>query len=276
MPRESIASRPLERHRADAVESADDLVAVEAPLELRIDGRALAITLRTPGHDRELALGFLAAEGLIAATADVVAVELAAAACADEPDVADVRLAPGVRVDWSRLERHFAATSACGLCGRAHLESLRRGLSPMRHGGPFEAAALMRVPDRMREAQAAFAATGGIHAAACLDGALEPLVLREDVGRHNAVDKVNGWLLGEGRWPCTGGLLWISGRAGAEIVLKTARASIPVLAAVGAPSTLAITLAEAAGMTLIGFLAAGRMNVYTAPGRVRAARAGSA
>ena len=265
-----IASRPLVRHRAGAAEAGDDRVAVEAPLEMRIDGRALAVTLRTPGHDRELAVGFLGGEGLIASIDDVAAVDLHAAGCADEPDLADVRLAPGVRIDWTLIERHFAATSACGLCGRAHLDSLRRGLAPMRHGGPFAAHALMRLPERMRTHQAAFAATGGIHAAAYLDETLEPLALFEDVGRHNAVDKVNGRLLAERRWPARGGLLWISGRAGAEIVLKAARASIPALAAVGAPTTLAISLAEAAGMTLVGFLQSERMNVYAGAERVRA------
>lgn len=269
MDRGPIASRPLVRYRPGEVEAGEDRVAVEAPLEMRIDGRALAVTLRTPGHDRELAVGFLGGEGLIASIDDVAGVELRGAGCADEPDLADVRLAPGVRVDWTRIERHFAATSACGLCGRAHLDSLRRGLAPLRHGGPFAAADLMRVPERMREHQAAFAATGGIHAAAYLDDALEPLALLEDVGRHNAVDKVNGRLLEERRWPAAGGVLWISGRAGAEIVLKAARASIPALAAVGAPTTLAITLAEAAGMTLVGFLQSNRMNVYAGPGRVR-------
>jgi FdhD protein len=266
---EPIATRPLQRYRAGAVEAADDRVAVEAPLEIRIDGRPLSVTLRTPGHDRALSIGFLAGEGLISARSDIAGVDLTTAACEDEPDKANVRLAPGVRLDWSRLERHFAATSACGLCGRAHLESLRQGLAPMSHGGPFAADALMEIPSRLRAAQAAFEATGGIHAAAYLDDALAPLVLREDVGRHNAVDKVAGWLIDEGLWPCRGGMLWISGRAGAEIVLKAARASIPALAAVGAPSTLAITLAEAAGMTLIGFLKADRMNVYSGRGRVR-------
>jgi len=268
MPGDAIASRPIRRYGSDGFEAGDDRVAVEAPLEMRIDGRALAVTLRTPGHDAELVTGFLAGEGLIASAADVAGVTLSAAACADEPDVADAALADGVRIDWTRLERHFAATSACGLCGRAHLESLRRGLEPIRHGGPYDARALMGVPERMRAHQAAFAATGGIHGAALLDDALELLVLREDVGRHNAVDKVNGWLLASGRWPAQGGLLWISGRAGAEIVLKAARASIPALAAVGAPSTLAIALAEAAGMTLVGFLKADRMNVYAGAERL--------
>jgi FdhD protein len=268
MADEPVARLPIVRYRAGVADSGDDALAVEAPLEIRVDGRPLAVTLRTPGHDRELALGFLAGEGLIAAPASVTAVTASPAACADEPDVIDLRLGPGVRFDWSRLERHFAASAACGLCGRAHLDSLRRGLVPMTVGGPFDPARLAGVPGRMRGAQTAFTATGGIHAAALLDRALEPIVLREDIGRHNAVDKVNGWMFEAGRLPVREGVLWVSGRAGAEIVLKAARAGIPALAAVGAPSTLAVALATAAGMTLVGFLREDRMNVYTGAQRL--------
>jgi FdhD protein len=241
---------------------ADD-VAVERALEIRIDGRTISVTLRTPGHDAELALGFLAGEGLIARRADVREVALAPAACDDQPDAVELALAPGVRMDWTRLERHFAATAACGLCGRAHLESLRSGLTPIPAGRPIEPAALVALPARLSEAQSTFRVTGGLHAAALCEADLAPLALREDVGRHNAVDKVAGWMLEAGRYPAEGGVLWVSGRTGAEIVLKAAHARIPVLAAVGAPSSLAIDLARAAGMTLIGFLREGRMNVYT-------------
>src|SRR5205085_10056287 len=135
--------------------------------------------------------------------------------------------------DWRRLGRHFAASAACGLCGRAHLESLRAGLTPMAAGLPVAAGALAALPERMREAQEAFAATGGLHAAAWCDERMTVQVVREDVGRHNAVDKVAGWLLETGRYPANAGVLWVSGRAGAEIALKAARARIPVLAAVG-------------------------------------------
>src|SRR6185503_8747005 len=194
--------------------------------------------------------------------------EVRAASCDDEPDVANLRLAPSVTLDWARLERHFAATSACGLCGRAHLESLRAGLTPMPLGAIVDPEALTLLPDRLREAQVTFTATGGLHAAAWCDPALNPAVLREDVGRHNAVDKVAGWLLESGRYAAEPGVLWISGRAGAEIVLKAARARIPVLAAVGAPSTLAVDLATTAGLTLVGFLREGRMNVYSGAARL--------
>ena len=265
-----ISIRRVSRIRDGTREEVDDAVVVERPLEISVDGRPLSVTLRTPGHDADLALGFLASEGLIARRADVARVREEAAACADQPDAVDLELAAGVPLDWSRLERHFAATAACGLCGRAHLESLRAGLVPIAWQGVLEARSLADLPARLATAQTAFWATGGLHAAAFCDERLAVQLIREDVGRHNAVDKVAGALLEAGSYPVSSGVLWVSGRAGAEIVLKAARARIPVLAAVGAPSSLAIELAEVAGMTLIGFLRPGRMNVYTGAQRVRA------
>jgi FdhD protein len=271
MPDPRVAKRSITRLTGRTRETLEDAVAVERALEIRVDGRALAVTLRTPGNDAELALGFLAGEGLIGARADVTSVSGRSAECDDQPDAIELTLAPGVRFDWTRLERHFAATAACGLCGRAHLESLRAGLTPMATGAPLDPSAIAALPERLRAVQSTFLATGGLHAAAlCAGETLEVQVLREDVGRHNAVDKVAGWMLGEGRYPAAGGVLWVSGRAGAEIVLKAARARLPILAAVGAPSSLAIDLAEAAAMTLIGFLREGRMNVYAGSGRITA------
>jgi FdhD protein len=264
-----VSRRRITRFADGAFSDVEDAVAAEGPLEIRIGGRTLAVTLRTPGHDRELALGFLASETLIAARSDVAALEEVPATCSDQPDAIDVTLAPGRTLDWTRLERHFTATSACGLCGRAHLDSLRAGLTPIPVTSPLDPAALGAIPARLRRAQETFEATGGLHASAWLDEALETGVLREDVGRHNAVDKVAGWLIESGRYPAGRGVLWASGRAGAEIVLKCARARIPVLAAVGAPTSLAIELAESAHLTLIGFLREDRMNVYS--GRERLA-----
>ncbi len=265
-----LTLRPVTRVAGRTRETREDAIAVERALEMRIAGRPLAVTLRTPGHDSDLALGFLAGEGLIGRRGDVREVAEHAAECADQPDRVDLTLAEGVPLDWSKLERHFAASAACGLCGRAHLESLRAGLRPINVALAVDPSRLAALPARLREAQSTFLATGGLHAAAFCDGeALEPLVLREDVGRHNAVDKVFGWLIEGGRYPVTGGVLWVSGRAGAEIVLKAARARVPILAAVGAPSTLAIELAEAAAMTLIGFLRADRMNVYCGEARLQ-------
>ncbi len=248
-----VTQRQVTRVAGGALAPGEDAVAVERALEIRVGGRALSVTLRTPGHDAELATGFLAGEGLISTAADVTDARVVPSACSDQPDAIELTLAPTVRVDWTRLERHFAATAACGLCGRAHLESLRAGLTPMPAGPAMAAPAL-----------------AGLSAAAWCDEMLAPQVVREDVGRHNAVDKVAGWLVGAGRYPAHAGLLWVSGRAGAEIVLKAARARIPALAAVGAPSSLAVELALAAGMTLIGFLREGRMNVYCGLERVRA------
>jgi len=258
-----VLRRSVVRLSSQGFETVDDAVAVERALEIRIGGQTLSVTLRTPGHDVELGLGFLAGEALVTRRRDVAEIVATAAECADEADRLDVTLAPHVTVDWTRFERHFAATAACGLCGRAHLDSLRAGLQPMPADARIDAAGLAALPARMRERQEAFAATGGLHAAAYGNAALEMEALREDVGRHNAVDKIAGWLLEQERYPVGSGVLWVSGRAGAEIVLKAARARIPVLAAVGAPSSLAIELAESAAMTLVGFLREGRMNVYS-------------
>ena len=264
----AVTKRPVTKVTGRSRESFEDSLAVERALELQVDGRSLAVTLRTPGHDRELALGFMANEGILASAADVKEWRVMPATCTDEPDVLDVRLAPGVVLDWSKLERHFAATSACGLCGRAHLDAMRVGLMTLPPGPPIDVATLLELPARVRGDQSAFEATGGLHAAVWCDASLAPRVLREDVGRHNAVDKVCGWLLEQGRRPVGEGLLWVSGRAGAELVLKAARAGIPAMASVGAPSSLAVELAEAAGMTLVGFLREGRMNVYAGEARV--------
>ncbi|MCC6349978.1 MAG: formate dehydrogenase accessory sulfurtransferase FdhD [Candidatus Eisenbacteria bacterium] len=263
-----VERRPVHRMSGGGWERADDAVARERALEIRVDGRALSVTLCTPGHDEDLALGFLAGEGLLERATDVVSLTLAPAEHTDQPDLLEVRLAPGVALDWSKLERNFVSTSACGLCGRAHLESLRSGLAAAAGSARFSAGSILALPERLRTGQAAFAQTGGLHAAAWCDAALVPGVLREDVGRHNAVDKVCGWLLRTGRHGAGEGLLWVSGRAGAELVLKAARARLPALAAVGAPTTLAVDLAEAAGLTLIGFLRDGRMNVYSGVDRI--------
>jgi len=264
-----IVKRPVLEVTGRSRVTRDDALAEERPLAIRVEDHDVAVTLRTPGDDAELALGFLAGEGLLTRRADVAGIEVRAAECSDEPDRIELRLAGGVPFDWSRLERHFAATAACGLCGRAHLDALRGGLEPMTGTSPIALDRLLALAERVRAMQRGFAATGGLHAAAWCDETLEPRVVREDVGRHNAVDKVCGWLLEQGRHGDAGGLLWVSGRAGAELVLKAARARIPVMAAVGAPSSLAVELSAAAGMTLAGFVRAGRMNLYSGAERLR-------
>lgn len=263
-----VKRRPVTKVTGRSRVREDDALAVERALSIRVDGRELAVTLRTPGHDEELVLGFLASEGVVSRRGDAASLVCSSAACDDEADTVDVTLAPGVMLDWTRLERNFAATASCGLCGRVHLDALRAGLTRVEGGALVHAEALLSLPAKVREAQVTFAQTGGLHAALWCDESLMPRVLREDVGRHNAVDKVAGWLLSAGVRPAPGGVLWVSGRAGAELVLKAARAGIPVMAAVGAPSSLAVTLAETAGMTLIGFLRDGRMNVYCGEDRV--------
>lgn len=254
-------------------EELPDPVAIEEPLALRLanaDGEdaPLAVTMRTPGHDRELAAGFLYGEGWIETARDLVAID-DADACGVE-NVARIALAPGLEARARAEARSFVATAACGVCGKTAIDSIFvKGLPLIETGRPRLARAVLEaLPERMRAAQRGFAKTGGLHAAALFDatGALQ--VLREDVGRHNAVDKVVGERLFAGALPLRDGVLVLSGRASFEIVQKAARAGIPIVAAVGAPSSLALRMAERSGMTLVGFLRPGRFNLYTGPDRV--------
>ncbi|GAA1832029.1 formate dehydrogenase accessory sulfurtransferase FdhD [Pseudonocardia ailaonensis] len=248
-----------------------DSLAVEEPLELRIDGRPLSVTMRTPGHDVELAHGFLLTEGVIGAASD-----LATARYCDSVDaegrntynVLDVGLAQGVEPPDVSLERNFYTTSSCGVCGKASLDAVRLKSRFAPSGDPVAWEVLRTLPGRLREAQKVFAATGGLHAAGLFEADGTPIVVREDVGRHNAVDKVLGHALLGGRVPAAGTVLQVSGRASFELVQKAVMAGVPVLAAVSAPSSLAVELADEAGLTLIGFLREGAGNVYTHPERV--------
>lgn len=241
-----------------------DLLAVEEPLEIRVGGQPLAVTMRTPGHDIDLAAGFLATEGVIDTAGDLSQIKM----CDD--NVADVTLAPGTVLPMERLRRNFITTSACGVCGKDSIEAIRIRASydvsadPMR----LDPAMLAALPDRLRAAQRVFASTGGLHAAGIFTTAGDLLVLREDVGRHNAVDKVIGWALRDGRLPLTGCVLLVSGRASFELTQKALMAGLPVLAAVSAPSSLAAELAEESGMTLVGFLRDASMNVYSGAERL--------
>jgi FdhD protein len=234
-----------------------DVVAVEEPLEIRIGGRPVAVTMRTPGHDEELALGFALSEGLRPEAARLPG-DLAANTV--ELD------APGF--DPDRLARSFYTSSSCGVCGKGALEAVAVEAPRVESHLRVAAAIVGMLPDRLREAQPAFDATGGIHATGLFeaDGAL--LCLREDVGRHNAMDKVVGWAFREGRLPLTDAVLCVSGRLSFELVQKAAVGGCPILVAVGAPSSLAVELARDRGVTLCGFVRSGRMNVYTEPWRV--------
>lgn len=252
----------------------EDTLAVEEPLEIRVGGKALAITMRTPGHDVDLAAGFLVSEGVIAKGGDFgSAIHCASTDPLEENtyNVLDVTLGPGVAPPDPSLERNFYTTSSCGLCGKASIDAVRTLSSYLVADDPLrlEARMLASFPDRLRARQAVFEKTGGLHAAGLFDGATgELLVLREDVGRHNAVDKVVGWALKENRLPLTGTVLMVSGRASFELTQKASMAGIPVLSAVSAPSSLAVELASEMGITLVGFLRGDTMNVYTNPQRI--------
>jgi len=248
----------------------DDLAA-EEPLEIRLRREPLAVTMRTPGQDIDLAMGFLLTEGIIAEAADVVTAQLCAGT--DTPNtynVVDVVLGAGVPPPVTDLSRNFYTTSSCGVCGKASIDAVRTRSRFDVAADPLAipARTLAALPDRLRAAQRTFDRTGGLHAAGLFTAGGELLVLREDVGRHNAVDKVIGWALREGRLPLAGHVLLVSGRASFELTQKAWMAGLPLLAAVSAPSTLAAELAEEAGMTLVGFLRGPSMNVYTAPHRV--------
>jgi FdhD protein len=253
----------------DAVE-AEDLVAHEEPLEVQLQGLSVAVVMRTPGHDEELALGFLRSEGVIGSLDDVRSVHACSEAQGDaEDNVIRVLLREGLEVDLQRLRRNLYASSSCGLCGKASIEAVLQVAAPVEASAPLSAARLYGWPRRLREAQPTFEGTGGLHAAGLfhrLDEARPPLV-REDVGRHNAVDKVVGALL-RGRERAEDFALLVSGRISFELVQKAAAAGIPSLLGVSAPTSLAVRAADALGVTVVGFLRGERMNVYSHPGRV--------
>lgn len=251
-----------------------DTLAGEEPLELRVGGRSFAVTMRTPGDDFDLAAGFLVSEGVITKTEDLVAMRYCSGVGDDginEFNVLDLTLASGVAPPDNSVARAFFTTSSCGLCGKASIDAVRTRSAFDVRDDPLRLAPslLVALPDRLRAAQKVFEKTGGLHAAALFNGKTgELLVLREDVGRHNAVDKVIGWALREGRLPLRATILLVSGRASFELVQKAVMAGIPALCAVSAPSSLAVDLAEESGMTLIGFLRDPSMVVYAGTERV--------
>jgi FdhD protein len=244
-----------------------DELAVEEPLEIRVKGRAVSVTMRTPGHDDELAAGFLLTEGMISSRADMIGVE--PCAHAREGNVVNVVLAPEAKADFEQLTRHVFTSSSCGMCGKATIDAVFRRVEPVRSEVTVDARTLLALPDRLRQAQATFDRTGGLHGVAVFTASGELVVAREDVGRHNAVDKVLGYGLLNGLLPFERHVLMVSGRASFEIVQKALAARIPIVAAVSAPSTLAAEFAEESGQTLVGFLREQRMNVYAHPERIR-------
>lgn len=249
-----------------------ETLVVEEPLEIRVNGAAVTVTMRTPGADFELAQGFLLTEGIIAGRDDVLTIRYCAGAVdgTNTYNVLDVTLAAGVAPPSLDVTRNFYTTSSCGVCGKASLDAVRvtGRFTPGADPATVAAATLEAMPARLRSAQKVFDSTGGLHAAALfgVDGTM--LAVREDVGRHNAVDKVIGWALENRRVPLAGSVLLVSGRASFELTQKAVLAGIPVLAAVSAPSSLAVSLAEESGITLVAFLRQDSMNVYTRVDRI--------
>ncbi len=244
-------------------ETRSDALAAEEPLEIRVGGHSVAVVMRTPGHDRELVAGFLVTEGLVKRREDVMdMVYCRTDGGKPEENILDVLLAPGAVVDVARLTRHVFTSSSCGICSKASIDAVRMQFPPI--GAPLapRRTVLAGLPEKLRAAQAAFAATGGLHASALFDanGALQ--VVREDVGRHNALDKVVGHAFFAERLPLASTILLVSGRVSFEIMQKALAAGIPCVAAISAPTSAAVEFARASGQTLVGFLRGERMNVY--------------
>jgi len=260
---EAVEAPPYSAQAVDVVRLPEgredrDQVAVEEPLEIRIGGRPIAVTMRTPGHDEELALGFCLTEGFRPTSAAQPADLAANTVEVDAPEL-----------DTERVQRSFYTSSSCGVCGKGALEALAVEAPRVESRLAADFELLTTLPERLREAQPAFAATGGLHATGLFDAQGELLCLREDVGRHNAMDKVIGWAFLEQRLPLAEAILCVSGRLSFELVQKAALAGCPLLVAVGAPSSLAVDLAQDRGLTLCGFARDGRLNVYTEAWRVR-------
>lgn len=266
----------VKRWSSGAWSESPDAVVMEEPLQLLLDGEPLSVVMRTPGHDIELTLGLLFAEGVIRSASDVKLVRISAEAGESE-DGLDVD--PGV-VESNLIDVHLAmppdrrpqrsmlSSSACGVCGAVMIEDLRRGLASLGEGPRIQASVLPGLVDALRAGQGVFERTGGLHAAGLFTTAGELRCVREDIGRHNALDKVAGRLLLDAQLPAADSVLVVSGRAGYEIVQKSIAAGIPILAAVGAPSSLAVALARDFNQTLVGFLRGERFNVYSAPERL--------
>jgi FdhD protein len=269
-----VARDEVHEHRAlrwhgGATSERTEALAVEEPLEIRLAGRRFTLTMRTPGHDQELAAGFLFAEGFINDATELGEIRrLRGRKGAPEPNAIDIILnvpADGLR---ARLKRNFVMSSSCGVCGKTSIDSIRRRVEPPADSARVAPAILLALSQKLRQGQRVFAATGGLHGAAIfsLDGTM--IAIREDVGRHNAVDKVIGYALTNAMVPLAQHLMMVSGRLSFEIVQKAAAAGVPILAAVSAPSSLAVELAEEIGTTLVGFLRDGSFNIYTRPDRI--------
>jgi FdhD protein len=251
--------------RTGPVRGTDDL-APEEPLEIRVDNHPVSVTMRTPGEDDELAVGFLVSEGLIKSRDQI---EKIRSHPRNRKNILNVFLSPGTAFDPARLTRHVFASSSCGLCGKASIETIHQQFPPINEESEVEAPMLLKLPEKLRLAQRIFSRTGGLHAAGLFDLSGRALFVREDIGRHNAVDKIIGRALLDGLLPLEGHVLLVSGRASFEIVQKALAARIPVVAAISAASDLAVEFARTSSQVLVGFLQGDRMNVYSCPERVR-------
>lgn len=283
----ALRAKPITRiEGAKLISLREDLLAVEEPLEIRVDGRSIAVVMRTPGDDRELAAGFLVSEGILKRRDDVLDMVRCAAASAGRAEeivngpasseaghderlsaegaenVLDVLLAPGAHVDLERLTRHVFTSSSCGMCSKATIEAVRLQLPPIERPFAPRREVLAALPDVLRAAQTGFAATGGLHASAVFDGHGKLEIMREDVGRHNALDKVIGHAFFAEQLPLSGCILLVSGRVSFELMQKALAAGIPCVAAISAPTSAAVEFAQETGQTLVGFLRGGTMNVY--------------
>lgn len=245
-----------------------DEVAVEEPLEIRVEGHSVAVVMRTPGHDRELAAGFALTEGLVRQSCELFEITTCAATAAAAGNVAEISLTNPANFDAAKLSRHVFSSSSCGICGRATIEAARQQFPPIVEAQNLDPAMLLRLPEKLRAAQETFQRTGGLHACALFSLGGELLLLREDVGRHNALDKLIGHELLARRFPLGDCLLLLSGRVSFEMTQKALAAGIATIAAISAPTSLAVEFAEANNQTLIGFLRGETMNVYAGAGRI--------
>ena len=269
----SILTVPVQKIEGDTSGPFQDLLAVEEPLEIRIGDKTVAITMRTPGHDFELAAGFLFTEGILQNSSQIrrIARHHSAKNARQASNSVTVELSPDVEIDFERLQRHFYTSSSCGVCGKASIDALHAQGCPMlaSESPVVRSEIIHRIPDALRRQQDVFERTGGLHAAAVFDSRGNLILLREDVGRHNAVDKLIGAEMMRDHTPLSDKLLLVSGRVSFELVQKALMAGIPILAAVGAPSSLAVETAQRFQMTLLGFVRDARFNIYSGASRIQ-------
>lgn len=274
------ATRTVAIHRLAprvGLRATEDVVAAEEPLEIRVEGQTVAITMRTPGEDRELAAGFLLTEGVIKSARDLFDLTTCVSREIEgETNVVDAALAHPSNFDPAKLSRHVFTSSSCGICGKTSIESAMKRRKPLRDSVRVPAKTILALPDRLASEQTVFKATGGLHACALFSKEGELIAVREDVGRHNALDKLIGWAVLEKRTPLAGHIVLLSGRSSFEMMQKSHAAGIPLVVAIGAPSSLAVEFAQQAGLTLCGFVRGGSMNVYAGAERVSSPRRAAA